>query len=95
MQRPAVDLLEHRVSAAAGGRSRLFVDLQDGGADQVAGPWSSVGVDPDQRGPEGQQPVAVHDHRGLSISVQDHPGVGEQVNALLEAAGVHQLGVPV
>ena len=61
----------------------------------MAGPWGSVGVDPDQRGPEGQQPIAIHDHRGLSISVQDYPGVGEQVNALLEAAGVHQLGVPV
>ena len=42
LQRPAVDLLEHRVSAAAGGRSRLFVDLQDGSTHQVAGPGGSA-----------------------------------------------------
>ena len=56
--------------------------------------WGSVGVHPDQQGPEGQQPVAVHDHRGPTISVQAHPGEGEQVDALIDAAHVYQHGLP-
>ena len=59
----------------------------------MAGSWGAVVVDGDQRPPDLHEAVAVHHHGRIGFGVQYDAGVGEQVAALLQPPGVHELGV--